>query len=71
MHDNVLKMAVSENRKSRLVRNIKLVGRYILPGIMFLSFAPVLHALDITYGAGLFSEYSSNALLLPDHEHIA
>jgi len=61
-------MAVSENRKSRLARNIKLVGRYILPGIMFLSFAPVLHALDITYGAALSSEYSSNALLLPDHE---
>ncbi len=47
---------------------MKIVGRYILPGVLFLSFAPVLHALEIHYGAGLVSEYSSNSLLLPDNE---
>jgi len=68
MHDSASIMAISGNSKSRPVRNIKIIGRYILPGILFSSFAPVLHALDISYGAGLVSEYSSNSLLLPNNE---
>ncbi|MBW1944374.1 MAG: outer membrane beta-barrel protein [Deltaproteobacteria bacterium] len=47
---------------------MKIVGRYILPGVLFLSFSPALHALEMHYGAGLVSEYSSNSLLLPNNE---